>query len=226
LAGQLQHQVVSPNRKVKKRLGKTYVIKAWRAFKGDEPEVFKAGTLMLNGEKKPCKPADLKILDPINDIAKVTLYEGKYHQIRRMFSGMNTHARTHARTRAPLLTTFALRTTAIGNGVPRSITRVSIGPLQLGDLPAGKWRHLTDDELRELRAMVDTGTPAQEKKAKTPTAEAGAEEDEEDEGEEEEEDKEGEDDEDYEEDQALAKQWEMEWKAAARFAEGKEKDVR
>jgi 16S rRNA U516 pseudouridylate synthase RsuA-like enzyme len=62
--------VVSPNRKAKKRLGKTYVIKAWRDFKGDEAEIFKAGTLLLNGETKPCRPADLEILDPVNNLAK------------------------------------------------------------------------------------------------------------------------------------------------------------
>jgi len=70
IAGQLQHQVVSPNRKARKRLGKTYVIKAWRDFKGDEAEIFKAGTLLLNGETKPCRPADLEILDPVNNLAK------------------------------------------------------------------------------------------------------------------------------------------------------------
>lgn len=147
--GQLQHQVVSPNRKARKRLGKTYVIKAWRDFKGDEAEIFKAGTLLLNGETKPCRPADLEILDPVNNLAKVTLYEGKYHQIRRMFS-------------------------AIGNGVPRSIARISIGPLQLGNLEVGKWRHVTEEELRALRAVVDAGEAQtggqREKTKKTNTA--------------------------------------------------------
>lgn len=110
--GKLQHQVVSPNRRVKKRLGKTYIVQTWRGLQGNEAEIFKSGTLLLNGEKKPCKPAELEVLDPANNIAKcaldswssasalvlisstrssrLTLYEGKYHQIRRMFSGSAT----------------------------------------------------------------------------------------------------------------------------------------
>jgi 16S rRNA U516 pseudouridylate synthase RsuA-like enzyme len=88
--GQLQHQVASPNRKAKKRLGKTYIIKAWRGFNGNEPEIFKAGTLMLNGETKPCKPADLEILDPVNNMAKYTRTRTR------------TRTCTRTRTRTPL----------------------------------------------------------------------------------------------------------------------------
>jgi len=78
----------------------------------------------------------------------VTLYEGKYHQIRRMFSGTTNRLlascwlpRPHdAVLRAHLTQLLAndhhssLDSLAIGNGVPRSIARISIGPLQLGNL--------------------------------------------------------------------------------------------
>jgi len=62
--------VVSPKRKIGKRLGKTYIVHAWRSFDGKEEEIFKSGTLLLNGEKKPCKPAGFEIIDPVKNIAK------------------------------------------------------------------------------------------------------------------------------------------------------------
>jgi 23S rRNA pseudouridine2457 synthase len=48
-------------------------------------------------------------------------------------------------------------TAAIGHPTLR-LVRVAIGPLQLGDLPPGQWRHLTAQELAQL--YVSTGLPA------------------------------------------------------------------
>ncbi len=39
--------------------------------------------------------------------------------------------------------------------MPRTIHRVSIGPLQLGDLALGQWRHLTEEELSALQLAVN-----------------------------------------------------------------------
>lgn len=56
----------------------------------DEPlevklvEVFASGALQLRGEDKPCLPAQLKIVGEKQ--AMVTLTEGRYHQVRRMFA--------------------------------------------------------------------------------------------------------------------------------------------
>lgn len=56
----------------------------------DEPldvklmEIFASGTLQLRGEDKPCLPAQLKIVGEKQ--AVVTLTEGRYHQVRRMFA--------------------------------------------------------------------------------------------------------------------------------------------
>ncbi len=58
-------------------------------------------------------------------LLEMTLFEGRNRQIRRMCE-------------------------AAGLKISR-LTRVAIGELQLGDLPAGKWRHLTEDEVEYLK---------------------------------------------------------------------------
>jgi len=57
---------------------------------------------------------------------RIILHEGKKRHIRRMCA-------------------------ALGHPVQRLI-RTRIGPLELGDLPVGKWRHLTEREVKRLRA--------------------------------------------------------------------------
>jgi 16S rRNA pseudouridine516 synthase len=78
---------------------------------------FASGTLQLEGEETPCAPAELKIISPRE--AEVTLTEGRYHQVRRMFAAVG----------ATVLT----------------LHRRQFGDLELGDLPAGRWRELQVD---------------------------------------------------------------------------------
>ena len=47
-------------------------------------EVFARGDLMLRSEEKPCLPAKLEIVDALT--ARLTITEGRYHQVRRMFA--------------------------------------------------------------------------------------------------------------------------------------------
>ena len=55
-----------------------------RALRGDEAQVFAAGTLMLEAEADPLAPA---ALEPLSDTeARLTITEGRYHQVRRTFS--------------------------------------------------------------------------------------------------------------------------------------------
>ncbi len=37
--------------------------------------------------------------------------------------------------------------------------RISVGPIELGDLRPGKWREISKDEMAELRSMLDSGPP-------------------------------------------------------------------
>ena len=50
---------------------------------------FAAGTLMLEGEDKPLAPAVMEALGPTS--ARVTVTEGRYHQVRRMFAAVGNH---------------------------------------------------------------------------------------------------------------------------------------
>jgi 16S rRNA pseudouridine516 synthase len=83
-----------------------------RPLKGDEGEIFASGTLMLNGEKTPCLPAKLTIIDDTH--VTLEIIEGRYHQVRRMFA-------------------------AVGNHVT-ALHRSSFGELTLEDLQPGEYR--------------------------------------------------------------------------------------
>jgi 16S rRNA pseudouridine516 synthase len=105
--GQLLHRLTSPKHKVPK----VYEATLDRPLQGNESEIFAAGTLMLNGEKNPCLPAKLTIIDETHVRLEIT--EGRYHQVRRMFA-------------------------AVGNHVT-ALHRVSFEALTLGELKSGEF---------------------------------------------------------------------------------------
>lgn len=110
---ELVHRLTSPKHKVPK---------VYRAtVNTDLPAalipLFASGTLLLKDEKAPCAPAELKIISARE--AEVTLTEGRYHQVRRMFASQGCEVLT--------------------------LHRARFGHLELGDLPAGRWRELPLD---------------------------------------------------------------------------------
>jgi 16S rRNA pseudouridine516 synthase len=113
--GALLHRLTSPKHKVPK----IYEAILDRPLRGDETEIFASGTLMLNGEKSPCLPAKLEIMDNTHVTLEIT--EGRYHQVRRMFA-------------------------AVGNHVT-ALHRCRIGDLTLGDLKSGDYRIIGANEL-------------------------------------------------------------------------------
>ncbi|MBI2242050.1 MAG: pseudouridine synthase [Magnetospirillum gryphiswaldense] len=116
--GKLLHRLTSPRHHVPK----VYDVTLARPLQGGEAETFASGTLMLNSEKTPLAPAELQVLSPTS--ARLTLHEGRYHQVKRMFA-------------------------AIGNHV-ESLHRLGLGPLVLGDLPEGQWRVVDAAEIAVL----------------------------------------------------------------------------
>lgn len=119
--GALLHRIIAPKSHVAKR----YRVDLARPLKGNETAVFGAGGLMLESDDKPLLPAAFEPLTERSGL--LTLHEGRYHQVRRMFA-------------------------AIGNHV-EALHRDQIGALRLPhDLPAGEWRLLTDDELARIFA--------------------------------------------------------------------------
>ncbi|RFC42806.1 MAG: 16S rRNA pseudouridine516 synthase [Verrucomicrobia bacterium] len=109
----LVHRLTSPKHKVPK----VYRATVDRDLSPELIAQFASGTLLLDGEDAPCAPATLNLLSARE--AELTLTEGRYHQVRRMFAASG----------ATVLT----------------LHRARFGPLELGDLPAGQWRELPLD---------------------------------------------------------------------------------
>ncbi|CAN5601431.1 pseudouridine synthase [soil metagenome] len=120
--GALNHRITSP----RTHLPKVYEATLAADLRGDEAEAFASGTLLLKGEQAPLMPATLEVTGPRR--ARITLYEGRYHQVRRMFA-------------------------AVGNRV-ETLHRSALASLVLGDLPPGNWRVLTTGDVATLRAEI------------------------------------------------------------------------
>lgn len=83
--GKLLHRIISPRNHVPKR----YVATLARPLAGDEAALFASGKIMLEGEEKPLAPAQLEVLSEME--ARLTVTEGRYHQVRRMFAAVGNH---------------------------------------------------------------------------------------------------------------------------------------
>lgn len=119
--GDLLHRIISPKRHVTK----TYRATLARPLAGTETALFAAGELMLEGEDKPLSPAVLDIVSPTE--ARLTVTEGRYHQVRRMFAAVGNHVET--------------------------LHRESMGGLVLpADLAPGQWRPATAEETAAIFA--------------------------------------------------------------------------
>jgi len=66
-------------------------------------------------------------------IVDLVIHEGRKHQVKRMFE-------------------------AVGNPLTR-LERIAIGPVRLGDMPRGHWRHLTPEEVAELYRLTGLAAP-------------------------------------------------------------------
>lgn len=83
--GDFLHRVISPKRHVPK----VYRASLDRPLNGTEGATFAEGALMLEGEEKPLLPAQLEVLGERE--ARLTITEGRYHQVRRMFAAVGNH---------------------------------------------------------------------------------------------------------------------------------------
>lgn len=80
--GQWSHRVTSPRHACLK----TYYVTLATALADDAQARLQAGILLKN-EQHPCKPATLEWLDR-NEV-RLTISEGKYHQVKRMFAALD-----------------------------------------------------------------------------------------------------------------------------------------
>lgn len=114
--------MVTSNYVTEKECGKCYLVTVADPLDAQLIETFAAGVALRN-EDGLTKPASLEIID--SHTARLTITEGKYHQVKRMFA-------------------------AVGNKVV-GLHRESIGNIVLDDdLEPGEWRYLTEDEIKSV----------------------------------------------------------------------------
>ena len=108
--GELVQKLTSP----KTDIDKVYEVTVETSMEQNEgllATVFASGTLMLRGEEKPCLPARFEWVDAHH--ARLTISEGRYHQVRRMFASQGYHV--------------------------TALHRSRFGTYELGELAVGKW---------------------------------------------------------------------------------------
>jgi 16S rRNA pseudouridine516 synthase len=118
--GDRVHRWTSPRHKVPK----VYEVTVDADLPAHLPELFASGTLMLEGEPKPCLPAKVEILSQREAVIELT--EGRYHQVKRMFASQGcTVTRLHRR---------------------------AFGIFTVNDLPRGEWRIVSAEETARAEA--------------------------------------------------------------------------
>ena len=113
--GDFTHKVTSP----KSDIFKTYYVEYSGVLNNDATKMVSEGILLDDGELT--RPGNLEIIEEGKSF--ITITEGKYHQVKRMFAGMNTKV------------TY--------------LKRVKINNLEL-DIPLSSFRKLNKDDLEKI----------------------------------------------------------------------------
>ena len=132
--GELNHRLLAPGRHVEK----VYRAEVTGLLTEREAAAFRAG---LELSDFTALPSELRILQAGGEtsLAEVTVSEGKFHQVKRMFA-------------------------ATGHEV-LTLRRIRFGPLPLDErLPEGAWRELTEQEVLLLREAAGLRKPDSERK--------------------------------------------------------------
>jgi len=116
--GDWSHRITSPRHKCPK----TYRVTLAEAVDASLVEHFAEG-IQLRNDKTPTKPATLEILTPTE--VRLTISEGRYHQVKRMFAAVGQHV-------------VALHRERIG--------AIELDPAML----PGQWRALSEDEIGSM----------------------------------------------------------------------------
>ncbi len=111
------------------QVDKTYQVKLLHPLDNQSVEKLSLGVEIDDGVVTA--PAQVRVLSRDRRRVEIIIREGKKRQVKRMLR-------------------------AVGNRVTY-LKRVAIGPVQLGDLPRGKWRKLTSREIQDLKNAAKNG---------------------------------------------------------------------
>ena len=105
------------------KVPKTYLVKASRHLSDEELDQLRSGVALKDG---PTKPAGVQRVRESGGktVFEITITEGRNRQVRRIVEALD----------AKVL----------------KLVRIAIGPIRIGDLPIGKTRELTAEEVRAL----------------------------------------------------------------------------
>jgi len=104
---------------------KTYLVKASKVLTDEQLQQLRDGVTLSDGPTRPAHVVRLRDSGKYTHF-EITLTEGRNRQVRRMVEALD----------AKVL----------------KLVRVQLGALRIGDLPIGRWRHLTSDEVESLRS--------------------------------------------------------------------------
>lgn len=107
---------------------KTYLVKASKVLTDEQLQRLRDGILLRDGPTRPATVTRLRDSAKYTHV-EITLTEGRNRQVRRMIEALDAHV--------------------------LKLVRVQIGPLRIGTLQIGKWRHLSADEIDALRRGVE-----------------------------------------------------------------------
>lgn len=122
--GELNHKLIAP----KNHVDKVYYAEINKPVDESDVKAFRNGITIDDGYK--CMPGDLEIISATEDGSEVlvTIQEGKFHQVKRMFEALDKSV--------------------------VYLKRVKFGPMELDEsLEEGEYRELTDEELEILKSL-------------------------------------------------------------------------
>lgn len=109
-----------------REVSKVYLAKVSNQVTDDEIRMLRRGVAV---DGKLTSPASVRLIrrETFDTVLLISIHEGRNRQVRKMVQ-------------------------AIGHQVV-SLKRVEFGPVALGNLPSGKWRRLTENEIRKLKSI-------------------------------------------------------------------------
>ena len=114
------------------KVPKTYQVKASTLLTDEQLDRLRRGVELSDGPTRPAAVTRLRDSGKYTHL-EMTITEGRNRQVRRMLEAIESKV--------------------------LKLVRTAIGPIRIGDLPIGKWRKLTEEEVRALAPVQPKAKP-------------------------------------------------------------------